>query len=296
MIDVKQVRNMVTLFETGTVTGAAEKLHMTQPTLTTHLHRLESLLGEQLFIRSSKGLEPTPMGKSFYQRGKAMLENWRVFDQEISLLAGAELGEVRVVCGAVIEQEVLPNAIVQFLQEHSLVNLQVEVINPDRMQERLMSGDAEVAVGAFSDIDKLAVEQVEAGAQQIGFYVRPGHPLLERSNNDSDLKGFPLAGPQVPLNILNWLEKQGFSFTQQRLLSDSYKLLKQVAMCSDLTVGGPQFVFLNEVAAGDMVQLPIQNAPVWRPSILIARPARHSKVVRGFVQCVRQELLLKTAA
>jgi len=59
---------------------------------------------------------------------------------------------------------------------------------------------------------------------------------------------------------------------------------------SDLALGGPQFVFLEEVAAESMVQFPIRNTPLWQLSILIARAARHSKVVRGFVERSRQEI------
>ncbi len=45
MLEVKQLRQVVALFELGTVTGAAERLHISQPALTTHLNRIESQLG-----------------------------------------------------------------------------------------------------------------------------------------------------------------------------------------------------------------------------------------------------------
>jgi len=295
MIDVKQVQRLVTLFETGTVTGAAQKLHMSQPTLTAHLGRLESRLGERLFLRTAKGLEPTPLGRSFYSRGKAMLENWIVFDRQISLLAGAELGELRVVCGAVIEQEILPNALLRFLDRHPGVNLQVEVINPSRMLDRLQQGEAELAIGAFPELREADVTRVEAGSQRIAFCVRPGHPLLG-SAADSRVASYPMAGPQIPADIHDWLTQQGFSFNLHSLMSDSYKLLKTMAMGTDLVVGGPQFVFAGELADGSLIRLPVDDAPLWRAAILVAPAARYSKLVQALVECVRQEIAERTSA
>ncbi len=73
ILDAKQIKQLVALYEIGSVTGAAEKLHISQPALTAHLNSLESRLGEKPFIRSAKGLEATPLGHELYLRSKAML-------------------------------------------------------------------------------------------------------------------------------------------------------------------------------------------------------------------------------
>ncbi len=80
MLDIKQLRQLVALYEVGSVTGAAEKLHISQPALTAHLNRLESRLGDKLFIRSVKGLEATPLGRELYLRSKDKLRQWQAFD------------------------------------------------------------------------------------------------------------------------------------------------------------------------------------------------------------------------
>ncbi len=286
MIDIKQLKHIVMLFETGTVTGAAERLHISQPALTTHLKRLESNLGEPLFVRSAKGLEPTPMGRSFYERAKVMLKDWLNFEHELRLLSGNEVGEIRVVCGAVFEQEILPDAIIEFLSLHPQVSLKVDVCNPERMLERLSAGEVDVAVGAFSDVSMLDVQQLPACKQQIGLYVRKGHALLKEKQLPVNFSGFLLASPQIPLGIGQWLNDQGAIGNQRHLASDSYKLLIQVALNSDLIIGGPEFLFTQYVNDGRFFKLPIDNTPNWEVSTLIARPASHSKIIRSFVNCL----------
>ena len=127
MLDIKQLKQVVKLFEVGTVTGAAEKLHISQPALTAHLNRLEYKLGGALFIRSSKGLEATPLGRDFYFQSKEMLRNWSVFDQKIKALIGAEEGRLRIVCGAIIEQNILPNIITDVLKYYPNISIDVNV-------------------------------------------------------------------------------------------------------------------------------------------------------------------------
>lgn len=290
MLDVKQLRQLVAMYEVGSVTGAAEKLHISQPALTAHLNRLESRLGEKLFIRSAKGLEATPLGHALYMRSKEMLRNWLAFDSEVSLLAGAERGEVRVVCGPVIEQGILPDASVRFLQQHPGVNLQVDVYNPDRMLECMRNGDADIAVGAFPGVVGLDVELLDTRDLRIAFYVRAGHPLLRVKDWQRKLRHFPLAAPQIPPESMRWIEQKGLIASERNVSTNSYVLLKRVALNTDHVIGGPPFLFAQEVGGGDLVELPLRNTPPWKVSVLLARAATHSKITRSFVDCVRTEM------
>lgn len=207
-MDAKQIKQLVALYEIGSVTGAAEKLHISQPALTAHLNSLESRLGEKLFIRSAKGLEATPLGHELYLRSKAMLREWQAFDSEVSLLAGAELGEIRVICGPVVEQGILPNAGLRFLQQHPGVNLQIDVYTPDKMLECMRNGDADVAVGAFARVTGMEVEVLDTRDMRVAFFVRGDHPVLGMKNWLMKLKEFPLAGPQIPSKTLHWIKEK----------------------------------------------------------------------------------------
>lgn len=80
--------------------------------------------------------------------------------EEVDLLAGAEMGEIRIACGAVVDQQILPSALIQFLQEHPQVDIRVEVINPDRMLEHQVNGEADIAVGSFGDELPEDIEQI----------------------------------------------------------------------------------------------------------------------------------------
>lgn len=64
--DLNLVRVFVTVFETESVTAAAEVLHLTQPTVTHALNRLRRQLQDQLFVRSRTGVTPTALARRAY--------------------------------------------------------------------------------------------------------------------------------------------------------------------------------------------------------------------------------------
>lgn len=291
MLDIKNLQQFVKLFEVGTVTGAAEKLHMSQPALTAHLNRLEYKLGNALFIRSSKGLEATPMGRDFYKQSKEMLRYWSVFDQKIKTLIGAEEGGLRIVCGAIIEQNILPNIITEVLRDYPNINIDVNVVNHQKMLASLHDGDADIAIGIFNDKDifEYAFEKYHLKSQPINLYARPQHPFFNSNNSSQkkvDIKQFRLGTPKATKEIEKALIDLGFS-PERALSSDSYQLLKGTAMQSDLIIAGPEFIFANELKKGSLLRLNIKSNINWQPSVLIAKPAQHSLLVKRFVEYVR---------
>jgi DNA-binding transcriptional LysR family regulator len=68
MIDLNLVRVFVTIFETGSVSGAAERLHITQPSVSYALSRLRTLLNDPLFKRSRDGMQPTFQAIQLYAK------------------------------------------------------------------------------------------------------------------------------------------------------------------------------------------------------------------------------------
>ncbi len=291
MLDIKRLKQVVELFEVGTVTGAAEKLHLSQPALTAHLNRIEYQLGGLLFIRSSKGLEPTPMGRDFYIQAKEMLRYWSVFEQKIKALIGTEEGSLRIVCGAIIEQNILPNIIIEVLKLYPKINIDVNVVNHQKMLQSLHNGDADIAIGIFNDSDVIeySFEKTLLKNQPINFYARPIHPLAKKDNispRSDDLIQFRLGSPKATREIDKSLKELGFS-AERALSSDSYQLLKSTAVQSDLIIAGPDFIFANELKIDKLVKLNIESFISWQPAILIAKPAQHSLLVKRFVECVK---------
>src|SRR6202012_2047608 len=68
-MDFRSLRYFVQIAELGSITAAAQRLRVSQPSLTRHLHKLEQDLGVTLFVRAHRGGVLTAAGRSLLERG-----------------------------------------------------------------------------------------------------------------------------------------------------------------------------------------------------------------------------------
>lgn len=74
-MDVKQLTALVAVADAGSVTRAAELLHLVQPAVTRQIHTLEQELGVPLFERSRAGMELTESGRLMLERARRCCPN-----------------------------------------------------------------------------------------------------------------------------------------------------------------------------------------------------------------------------
>lgn len=73
-MEFKQLQSFVTVVECGSFTKAAEKLFLSQPTISGHIQALEEELNKRLIIRTTKSLEITPKGQAVYEYARHILD------------------------------------------------------------------------------------------------------------------------------------------------------------------------------------------------------------------------------
>ncbi len=83
-MDLKQMEYFITIADSGSISLAAKKLHMSQPPLSVQIKNLEEELGTTLFIRDSRHIELTESGKIFYKRAQGILSLSKATVDEIS--------------------------------------------------------------------------------------------------------------------------------------------------------------------------------------------------------------------
>ena len=74
MINLEWYRSIIEVYRVGTVSGAAQVLHLTQPALSQHVAALESALGNPLFQRTPRRMVPTEAGKRLYSQVVGAIE------------------------------------------------------------------------------------------------------------------------------------------------------------------------------------------------------------------------------
>ncbi len=96
MIEIYALRYALAAAEAGSFSRAALRFGIKQATLAKHLRHLEDRLGQALFRRSTRGIEPTPVGEHMLERARLIVADVDALDAEARALARGEKGVLRI--------------------------------------------------------------------------------------------------------------------------------------------------------------------------------------------------------
>ena len=88
-LELRHLKVVCAIAETGSVTKAASQLGLAQPALTAQLQRIERTLGGPLFERDRRGARPTPLGELVLSRARVLLPAMKGLQDEAARLAGS---------------------------------------------------------------------------------------------------------------------------------------------------------------------------------------------------------------
>ena len=140
----------LTVAEVGSMNKAAERLAISQPSISKAIGDLEHTLGVRLFDRTPKGVECTPYGRALLERGLGAFDELRQGVKDIASLADPTVGEVRVGCPEAIAAGLMLETITRFSCEHPRVLVSVTPADNMSNEFRLLRDrQVDLLVGAL---------------------------------------------------------------------------------------------------------------------------------------------------
>jgi DNA-binding transcriptional LysR family regulator len=136
-------RSFLAVLRQGSLSAAARRLRLTQPTLGRHVHTLEDALGVALFTRSPGGLAPTAAALDLVPPAEAMEAAAQALVRAASGAADEARGAVRLTASEMMGGEVLPAMLARFRAAHPGIVLELALTN---RTEDLLRRDADIAV------------------------------------------------------------------------------------------------------------------------------------------------------
>ncbi|RXY99131.1 LysR family transcriptional regulator [Fictibacillus sp. S7] len=127
------LKTFVTLAEVKNFTKTAERLRMSQPSVSLHIKNLEKEFRTQLFIRSPKFLQITPTGELLYDRAKQILTIYEQARQQILEHHTTIKGELKIGASFTIGEYILPALLYQLQKNHAELELQVLIGNTEEI-------------------------------------------------------------------------------------------------------------------------------------------------------------------
>ncbi|MBT1162390.1 LysR family transcriptional regulator [Bifidobacterium sp. SO1] len=209
-MELRVLRYFLAVAEEGSITGGAELLRISQPTMSRQLQQLERELGVTLFERGQRSVALTPEGMLLRDRARALVELADKTVNDVTNRSAEELnGEIAVCCGELRGVDWLADRMVAFRARHPHVRFALFSATADVMQERLEQGLSDVAVMGGS-IDAERFDFLHLPHQdRWGVMMRDGDPLAGRGEiAPVDLRGREVLmqyRPQVRGMLDSWL-------------------------------------------------------------------------------------------
>jgi DNA-binding transcriptional LysR family regulator len=146
-MELRHLRYFIAVAEERSFLRAAERLHISQPPLSTQIKDLEEELGVQLLQRSSKGIQTTPAGEVFYGEARAVLA--RVEHARVAARRAARGEEGRLSIGfiSVVDYSFLPAALKRFRDQYPGVEVQLHELTTDAQVQELAAERLDIGIG-----------------------------------------------------------------------------------------------------------------------------------------------------
>jgi DNA-binding transcriptional LysR family regulator len=144
-IELRTMRYVIAIAETGGFQAAAERLHMAQPPLSRQIRDLERELGVALFHRRPTRL--TAEGHVFVKHARAVLADVDRAVAETRAAAGPVTGVVRIGCGPMSGSTDIPRLVAAINANHPGVVIEVSESWDTPLASAVIAGDVDIAVG-----------------------------------------------------------------------------------------------------------------------------------------------------
>lgn len=192
-MELRVLKYFLAVVNSGTITGAARILHVTQPTLSRQLMDLEDELGQQLFIRSNHNITLTQEGILFRRRAEEIMAMVEKTEAEFHSMGAAVTGDIYLGCGETNAMKIIAE---MFYEMHCLypgVHFHLYSGNAEDVLERLDRGSMDFGVIIQPvNIDKY--NSIELPYHDVwGLAMRKDHPLTKNKFiTKDDLNGLPI--------------------------------------------------------------------------------------------------------
>lgn len=210
-MDIKDLRYFLALAKEGSVTAAADYLHLTQPTLSRQLGELEAELGATLFIRGSRRITLTDEGMRLRKRAEEILELVRKAEAEFHAPAETVSGDIYIGGGETYVMGLVTDVIRELQEEHPHIRVHIFSGDGDEVRERIDKGLMEFGV-LIEPADLANYDSLELPARNTwGVLMRKDSPLAGKETIcPEDLWDLPLIPAKQRLideNLSRWMKR-----------------------------------------------------------------------------------------
>jgi len=289
MLNVRQLRVLRTVMQTGSVSAASRILHISQPAVTKSIHLIESTVGITLFARIKGRLVQTPEAEEMLPELDRLFGTLQSIEELAERVRDGFVGQIRVATVAALSSSVVAAAMVRFQKERTGVRFDIRALSTRHVIDYVSHDQVEIGV-IDVPISNPEIEMRELCSAEIGCVMPKKHRLARARAitpamlSDENLITFA-EDTLTGMSLREALCAAGGSFrivyTTNQTLS-AYSLVRSGA---GIALVDP-FPALDG-SFGDLVVRPFRPVIVLRPQIILSRRKPTSRLALDFVETLK---------
>ncbi|MCK6597726.1 MAG: LysR family transcriptional regulator [Bdellovibrionaceae bacterium] len=259
-MDLNEIKLFIKVVQLGSFTQAAKSLGVPNSTVSFKVSQLEQRLGVSLIHRTTRKLNVTPAGESYYKKCLQGYEEILSAEAEIAAMKGEPQGLLRVTAPVDLGGTVLPQITSDYIRKYPKVR--IEILLTDRRVDLLSeSVDLAIRAGELKDSSMIskklgATYFVPVATQK--YLKKSGTPEHPRDLSKHQCLQFS------PIGVESWnfvSPKGSLNVSLPgRIIINHLEMLKKMVLNHDGVAYLPTNVIFEEVKSGELIRL----LPEWR--------------------------------
>jgi DNA-binding transcriptional LysR family regulator len=182
MVELKQLKQFVAVAQTGSVSRAAEQIGIAQPPLSVSIHKLETELGAELFVRHARGVVPSAAGEAILRPVRDILTRVADLRHLITETQAGHRGRLRIGFVGSASYSILPSLIRAFRAQYPLVELELREMGSQQAVQLVETAEIEVGMIRLPMLRTGRVAVIRAMTEPMMLMVPLDHRLAEEAS------------------------------------------------------------------------------------------------------------------
>lgn len=269
----------------GSVTHAAQAMHITQPAVSRLIADLEADLGVELFDRDKGRLRATPEAQLLHQEAELAFSGLERLNDAAKAVRGLRRGQLRIICETVYAEGLLPRLAAAYHAQHPEVAIEIDIGPSARVADWVAMTwyDLGLAVTPLTHPD---VSLLPLADRRAICAVPASHPLAEApSLGPQDLRDQPYVSLVAGTPFRSVIDRAFLDAgVERRVLLEART---QHALCA-LVAAGAGLTLVDPCLAEDLANpklsfLPFAPAVTWGLAIVLPRTQKPSMICQDFI-------------
>ena len=286
MLDLNRLNVFIHVAATQSCSGAAKRLHLSQPTVSKHIQNLEAELNVKLFDREGAQMRITNAGMTLLSWARKMVRQSTEVQAMMQSMQDSVVGQLRIACTTTAGKYVLPHLAARFREKYPGVQIFIQPCVRDAMTSQLLGEEADLGV-VSSEVRENELECQFFFNDHISFIVPEKHPLSKRDSIEpSELLDLPMIMREPSSGTRRVLQSE---LAKHDISFDEMNVLMEVGNAEAIVLaiaGGLGVSFVSRMASayarvwGCVVEVEVEGLSLERRICIARRKLSHPNLVR----------------